>query len=105
MNRNADESWLSFSEQNVTKHTVASSPCARTSSAIMRVFKGWTAAHVSVFLLSHSLKPVLTAHAEMGMGSLDPLYLEFTSASVPLTRPSTCTDMLLIWNIFLRVGL
>lgn len=105
MNRNADESWLSFSGQNVTKHTVASTPRVHAPSAVVRVFKGWTAAHVSVFLLSHSLKPVLTAHAEMSMGSLDPLYLEFTFASEPLTRASTCTDMLMIWNIFLREGL
>lgn len=68
MNRNADESWLSFSGQNVTKHTVASTPCVHAPSAVVRVFKGWTAALVSVFLLSHSLKPVLTAHAEMSMG-------------------------------------
>ena len=105
MNRDADKSQWSYSEQNVTKHTVASTPCVHAPSAVVRAFKGWTAAHVSVFLLSHSLKPVLTAHAEMGMGSLDPLYLEFASASVPLTRVSSCTDMLMIWNIFLRVGL
>lgn len=96
MNRNADESQWSFSEQNVTKHTVASTPCVHAPSAVVRAFKGWTAAHVSAFLLSHSLKPVLTAHAEMATGSLDPLYLESTSASVPLTHASTCTDMLMI---------
>lgn len=99
VNRNADESQLSFSEQNVTKHTVASSPCVHTFSSVVRAFKGWTAAHVSVFLLSHSLKPVLTAHAEIATGSLDSLYQESTSALEPLTHDqihtliSSCSRM------------
>lgn len=86
MNRNVDKSQWSFSEQNVTKHAVAGRPCVHTPSAVVKAFKGWTAVRVSLFFLSHSLKPVLTAHAEMATGSLDPLDLESTSASVPLTR-------------------